>query len=84
MEEKLELNQLLITQAQLLSDATEVLDGLVKGFSGLFEDLTSYFTNKNKNDDQLTIEFEKESEKIKNYIIQVHTEIPALTKGKIY
>lgn len=80
MEEKLKLNQFLIDQARLLSDATEVLNGLVKCVGGLFDDLSVYFTKRNEIEEKNFLELESESEKIMNYINQVHAEIPALTK----
>lgn len=75
-------NQVLIDQAHLLAEAAEVFGAMVKNLSGLFDDLTNYFQEKSEQEDQNVSEFEKYSKRIKDYIDQVHKEIPALTDGK--
>lgn len=72
----------LIEQAHLLADATEAFESLVSNFSGLFEDLTAYFKAKNQQEEKDMSEFERYSNRLKQYMDQVHTEIPALTEGK--
>lgn len=77
-----EYHKILIEQAHLLADATEAFEMLVSNFTGLFEDLTEYFKAKHQQEEKDMSEFERYSNRLKQYVDQVHIEIPALTEGK--
>lgn len=77
-----EYHQVLIEQAHCLADATEAFELLFSNFSGLFEDLTEYFKAKIQQEEKDMAEFDRYTNRLKQYINQVHKEIPALTEGR--
>lgn len=77
-----ELQQFLKQQAHVLAEASETLTAFITNIAGFFEELTNFIQNKTEEDKKNFKDFERQTGKLKKYIDQVHTEIPALTESK--
>lgn len=84
MENAGDYHQILIDQAHLLSEASETLAEFIKNISGFFEEISEFLENKTRTQNEDLQEFQHHSNKLKQYIDQVHEEIPALTDGKVF
>lgn len=75
-------HQILIDQAHLLVDASETLGIFIKNTLEFYQELTQFFEAKSIDDKKDFREFERHSSKLKQYINQVHDEIPTLSDSE--